>query len=96
MAFVYARAKNYAVSVGRIGKLECDFILRKDMSDYSYLQVCMTIAASKETEDREYAPLEMIADNYPKYVLTRNDPIQRRNGVIHKNLPDFMNNGEEF
>ena len=26
---------------------------------------------NKETEDREYAPLERIADNYPKFVLTR-------------------------
>ncbi len=94
--FVYAKANNYSVSVGRIGKLECDFILRKDTSDYSYLQVCMTIMASKETEDREYVPLETIKDNYPKYVLTRNDPIQHRNGIIHKNLPELMEKGELF
>lgn len=33
----------------------------------------MTIMAGKETEDREYIPLESIADNYLKYVLTRNE-----------------------
>lgn len=88
--YTYARACGYSVSVGRIGKLECDFILQKDFSDYRYVQVCMTFMESRKTEDREYAQLEAIRDNYPKYVLTRNDPIQDRNGIIHKNLCDLM------
>ena len=28
MVYLYSRGMNYSVSVGRIGKLECDFILR--------------------------------------------------------------------
>lgn len=94
-AFIYARSNDYSVSIGRIGKLECDFILRKDL-EYSYLQICMTIMSSKETEEREYRPLESIKDNYPKYVITRSDPVQHRNGIIHKNMPDLMRNGELF
>ena len=35
-------------------------------------------------------------DNYPKYILTRNDIIQKHNGIIHKNIPEFMANGEVF
>ena len=88
--FTYARAHGYSTSIGRIGKLECDFILRRGDSEYSYVQACMTMATSRETEDREYAPLSKIRDNYPKYILTRNDPIQKRDGIIHKNLPQFM------
>ena len=95
VAFIYARSNDYSVSIGRIGKLECDFILRKDL-EYSYLQICMTIMSSKETEEREYRPLESIKDNYPKSVLTRSDPVQHRNGIIHKNMPDLMRNGELF
>lgn len=95
VAFIYARSNDYSVSIGRIGKLECDFILRKDL-EYSYLQICMTIMSSKETEEREYRPLESIKDNYPKYVITRSDPVQHRNGIIHKNMPDLMRNGELF
>ncbi|MCR5046647.1 MAG: ATP-binding protein [Treponema sp.] len=95
VAYTYARANGYSVSVGRVGKLECDFILRKDL-DYAYLQICMTIMSSQETEEREYRPLESIKDNYPKYVLTRNDPIQRRNGIIHKNMPNLMQAGDQF
>jgi predicted AAA+ superfamily ATPase len=56
----------------------------------------MTMAASHETEDREYAPLSKIRDNYPKYILTRNDPIQNRDGIIHKNLPKFMADSTMF
>lgn len=96
IVYIYARSHGYSVSVGRIGKLECDFILRRGDTGYSYVQVCMTMMASRETEDREYAPLEKIRDNYPKYVLTRNDPIQNRNGIQHRNIPEWMRNGTMF
>lgn len=94
--FSYARAHGYSTSIGCVGKLECDFILRRNDSEYSYVQSCMTMATSLETENREYAPLIKIRDNYPKYILTRNDPIQKRDGIIHKNLPEFMSRGELF
>ena len=94
--FSYARAHGYSTSIGCVGKLECDFILRRNDSEYSYVQSCMTMATSLETENREYAPLIKIRDNYPKYILTRNDPIQKRDGIIHKNLPQFMSHGELF
>lgn len=94
--YTYARSCGYSVSVGRIGKLECDFILQKNFSDYRYVQICMTFMESRKTEDREYAPLGAIRDNYPKYVLTRNDPIQERNGIIHKNMGDLMMTESDF
>ena len=94
--YVYARSRGYAASIGRIGALECDFILRRGDDRYAYVQACLTVAASRETEDREYAPLERIRDNYPKYVLTRNDPIQNRNGILHRNIPEFMRDGASF
>ena len=56
----------------------------------------MTIMNSRETEDREYRPLEMIADNYVKYVMTRNDMIQQRNGIRHVNIPEFLQAQERF
>lgn len=96
IVYNYSKSKGYEISIGRVGKLECDFIMRSQLMDYCYVQVAMTIMANKETEDREYAPLESISDNYPKYVLTRNDLIQKRNGIIHKNIPEFMSEGEIF
>lgn len=96
ITYVYAKSHDYSVSVGRIGKLECDFILRNNEMQYSYVQVSYTIALSKETEDREYRPLESIKDNYPKYVATIDSLLQQRNGIEHINLVDFMRNGKEF
>lgn len=94
--YLYARSHDYSVSVGRIGRLECDFILRNSEMKYSYVQVAYTIALSKETEDREYRPLESIKDNYPKYVATADSLLQQRNGIEHINLVDFMRSGKNF
>ena len=71
IVYTYARSKDCSVSVGRIGKLECDFITRNREQNYAYIQVAYTILASKETEDREYRPLETITDNYPRAMLLR-------------------------
>lgn len=96
IVYRYARAQGCKVSVGRIGKLECDFILRNPEMGYAYVQVAMTIMADRATEEREYRPFAQIKDNYPKYLLTRSDPIQRRDGIIHANIPEFMQEGELF
>lgn len=96
IVYCYALAQGCKISVGRIGKLECDFILRNPEMDYAYVQVAMTIMADQSTEEREYRPFEQIKDNYPKYLLTRNDPIQQRDGIIHANIPEFMQEGRVF
>ena len=64
--------------------------------DYSYVQVAYTIALSEETEDREYRPLEKIKDNYPKYVMTTDYLLQKRNGIMHVNILSFMQTGQVF
>ena len=94
--YFYAKSMNNSVSVGRIGKLECDFLIRNQSLNYSYVQVAYTIFASKETEDREYRPLEMIRDNYPKYVMTTDYLLQHRNGIEHVNIIDFMTEEKQF
>ena len=96
ITYIYAKSRGYDVSVGRIGKLECDFIVRKQMMQYAYIQVAMTILSSIETENREYRPLESIRDNYPKYVITRDSLIQMRNGITHVNISAHMKEGKEF
>lgn len=96
IVYIYSRSMNYSVSVGRIGKLECDFIMRNMENDYSYVQVAYTILQSEETENREYKPLERISDNYPKYVATTDYSLQKRNGIKHINLMDFMISNSKF
>lgn len=90
MVFIYAKSKGYNISVGRIGKLECDFIIRNIANEYAYIQVAYSINESKKTEDREFRPLEQIKDNYAKYVLTLDSLLQKRNGIEHLNILEFI------
>lgn len=92
----YAVSEDYKISIGRIGNLECDFILRNQEIAYAYVQVAYTILESKQTEDREYKSLEGIKDNYPKYVLTTDRLLQKRNGIVHANILDFIKEGKGF
>ncbi len=96
IVYIYVKGFGYDVSVGRIGKLECDFILNDKKQNYSYIQVAYTILANKSTEDREYKSLELIKDNYPKYLLTTDYLLQKRNGIIHENIMEFMKGHKRF
>lgn len=96
IVYFYAKSQGYSISMGRIGKLECDFILRDHKMNYAYVQVAYTIALSKKTEDREYKSLESIRDNYPKYVMTTDYLLQNRNGIKHVNLIDFIISNSKF
>ena len=86
--FNYLTSKGYQLSVGRIGKLECDFITRKNQ-DYHYIQVSQTIA-DRNTEEREYGVFRHIRDNYPKYLFTMDTLLQHRDGVRHENIYKFI------
>lgn len=96
IVYIYAKSLDYSVSVGRFGKFECDFIVRGTDMQYAYIQVAYTIALSKETEEREYHPLENIKDNYPRYVVTTDYLLQQRSGIKHVNLMDFISKNEKF
>ena len=96
LIYIYLRSKDYTVSVGRIGKLECDFIVRSNDLNDAYIQVAYTIGISKKTEDREYEVLEKIRDNYPKYLVTTDYLLQKRNGIQHVNLMNFVGSGQLF
>ncbi len=52
--------------------------------------------ADRLTEDREYASLEKIKDNYPKHLLTMDRLLQKRNGILHENIIYFFLNERAF
>ncbi len=92
--YTYLKMKNYQISVGKIGNLECDFIIRK-RDDYFYAQVAMTIMEEK-TANREYEPFMHIRDNYPKYLFTLDPLLQKRDGVLNVNLIDFIKDNKDL
>ena len=54
-----------------------------------YVQVAYLMPTA-EIRDREFLPLELIGDNYPKYVLTMDEMDFSRNGIIHRTIEDFL------
>lgn len=87
--FCHLKSKGYKLSVGKIGNLECDFIVRQNTDDYFYIQVAMTIA-EHSIEEREYRPFMQIRDNFPKYLFTTDTLLQKRDGILHLNMIDFI------
>ena len=61
-----------------------------------HVDLC-TLRESETIELEEaYAPLEQIADGYPKYLLSLDRFLQQRSGVKHKNIEAFILNSETF
>ncbi|HDT11692.1 MAG TPA: ATP-binding protein, partial [bacterium] len=81
--------RGFSVSTGKYDDLEVDFVAEKN-SVINYIQVTYLLS-SKETEEREFRPLEKIQDNYPKMVLSM-DTVwgNNRNGIERKNIIDFL------
>lgn len=96
LIYLYALSNDYIVNIPKTLTFECDFMLRNLNLDYSYLQVSTQILGSIEAEDRQYLPLEKIRDNYPKYVLTTDTLLQKRNGIKHCNIMTFLKEHKLF
>lgn len=80
--------RGYEVTVGNIGDKEIDFIATKN-NNTEYYQVTYIMETSK-TRDREFGSLNMINDQYPKYVLSLDSVDFSQYGIIHKNIIDFL------
>lgn len=81
--------RGYHVFIGKQNGREIDFVAEKT-NERIYLQVCYLLA-DQSTIEREFTPLEKIADNYPKYVLSMDKlGLSERNGIYRKNLIEFL------
>jgi predicted AAA+ superfamily ATPase len=80
--------RGYEITIGKVNKLEVDFVCKKHGNPI-YIQVSYLLA-SEETIEREFAPLKLINDNYPKYVITMDDINMSHEGINHLNLIDFL------
>lgn len=94
--FSYLKSRNYSLSVGKIGNLECDFIARRGLDEYFYIQVSKNID-DKKTEEREYKPFYEIKEMYPRYLFT-SDMIFQKNvdGIHNVNIVDFIYKKEDL
>ncbi len=82
-------SRGYDVKVGNLDFGEIDFIATR-FEEKAYYQV--TYHLTDEIIDREFGVYNDIHDNYPKYVISYDTFDFSQNGIIHKNIIDFLLN----
>ena len=55
----------------------------------SYYQISY-IMGDEKTREREFSVYKAITDNFPKYVLSMDNFDFSQDGIIHKNIIDFL------
>lgn len=88
IVFLELLRRGYTVRIGKSGIKEIDFVAEKT-SQKLYIQVAYLIP-DQAVADREFSALLGIKDNYPKLVLSLDTFDLSREGIIHKNLIDFL------
>ena len=88
IVYLELRRRGYNVNVGKFDDKEVDFIAI-DGESKLYIQVTYLLA-EEATIEREFTVLEAIKDNYPKIVLSMDQVDRGRNGIVHKNIVDFL------
>ena len=95
LVYLYLKGSEYQVSVGKIGKFECDFIVRKKDMSYAYVQVTYSLhgdteKATERIKEREYRPFRSIKDGYPRYIVSLDRHLDQQEGVHHINAIDLF------
>lgn len=83
-------ARGFNVNVGTLDSGEVDFIATR-FNEKIYIQVTYILSDEKVIE-REFGVYKKIEDNYPKYVLSMDKIDLSENGIIHKNIIDWLLN----
>jgi len=81
-------SRGYDVKIGNLEKGEIDFIATR-FKEKIYIQVAY-ILADDTVVDREFGAYKGIEDNYPKYVLTMDKHDFSQDGIIHKNVIEWL------
>ena len=81
-------SRNYTVHVGNTENGEIDFVATR-FQEKIYIQVAYMLQ-DQNIIDREFGAYKKVEDNYPKYVITMDKIDMSQNGIIHKNIIDWL------
>lgn len=88
IVFMELLRRGFSVKIGKQNGAEVDFVADRT-DERLYIQVCYML--TPENADREFAPLEAIADNYEKLVLSADTLLPvNRGGIRQRNIIDFL------
>ena len=88
IVYIELLSRGYEVKVGKVKDKEINFIAKKEKS-LSYYQISYKIRDEK-TRERIFEIYNSITDNFPKYVLSMDHSNFSQDGVIHKNIINFL------
>lgn len=89
MVYIHLRIAGYQVHIGKYQDKEIDFVCERG-NEKLYIQVAYLLA-DEQTIKREFGNLELITDNYPKYVLSMDEQASgNRAGIKHVHVRDFL------
>ena len=88
IVFLELLRRGYQVTVGKQNTAEIDFVANK-ADERIYIQVCYLL--TEDNMEREFGPLERIADNYEKMVLSMDSLLSfNRGGIRQKNIVEYL------
>ena len=81
-------SRGYTVRTGSVHGKEIDFVATRKQDEKLYIQVAYEI--TDRNREREFGNFAAIRDNYPKLVISRDKIPLSENGIIHRNIIDFL------
>ena len=81
-------SRGYTVRTGSVYGKEIDFVATGKRDERLYIQVAYEI--TDRNREREFGNFAAIPDNYPKLVISRDRIPLSENGIIHRNIIDFL------
>lgn len=93
IVYIELISRGYDVKIGKVKDREIDFVAKRG-EIISYFQISY-LMENEKTREREFGVYDLIKDNYPKYVLSMDKLDFSQKGIIHKNIIDFLVEGEK-
>ena len=81
-------SRGYTVRTGSVYGKEIDFVATRRQDEKLYIQVAYEITV--HNRKREFGNFAAIRDNYPRLVISRDKIPLSENGIIHRNIIDFL------
>ena len=93
IVYIELLSRGYSVKIGKVKDREIDFVAKKG-EEISYFQIAY-LMENEKTRKREFGAYDLVADNYPKYVLSMDKLDFSQRGIVHKNIIDFLLESEK-
>ena len=94
IVFLELKRRGHDIYIGKYEDKKIDFVVKNE-EGIKYIQVSLSLRDEK-TLKRELEPLQLLKDNYPKYIITLDYDKVDYDGIKQINVVDFLLDKEEI